>query len=207
MKILLADDHQLFLEGMKSVLDDLSPEIDITCENNGQDALKQLSENLFDIALIDLRLPSINGFSLLKELSLISCLIPVIIVTASEDPQDIKLALDLGAMGFIPKSATREQIIKAIESVLLGEVVSPLSPRYYNETTANKLDWASQHKLTDRQLEVLRLIGHGLSNQAIADKLFLGLSTVKTHIVAIFLALDTQSRTEAIEKARQLGLD
>ena len=206
MKILLADDHQLFLEGMQSVLAGLSAYTHITCENNGQDTLKQLSEHSFDIALIDLRLPSINGFSLLKELSMINCLTPVIIVTASEDPQDIQLAIDLGAMGFVPKSSTGQQIITAIESVLMGEVVKPSSWEH-NSTIENKQDWASQHKLTHRQLEVLRLIGHGLSNQAIADKLFLSIATVKTHIVAIFQALDTQNRTEAIKKAHQLGLD
>ncbi|NOQ63251.1 MAG: response regulator [Methyloprofundus sp.] len=207
MKILLADDHQLFLEGMQSVLASLSPDTHITCENNGNDALKQLSDSSFDIALIDLRLPSINGFSLLKELSTTNCLTPVIIVTASEDPQDIQQAIDLGAMGFVPKSSTGQQIIQAIELVLMGEVVKPDHLYQHHATTDDKPDWASQHNLTHRQLEVLRLIGHGLSNQAIADKLFLSIATVKTHIVAIFQALNTQNRTEAIKKAHQLGLD
>jgi len=206
MKILLADDHQLFLEGMQSVLAEIASHT-IACENNGHDALRQLSENLFDIALIDLRLPSVNGFSLLTELALINCLTPIIIVTASEDPQDVQLAIDLGAMGFVPKSSNSQQIIKAIECVLMGEIVRPGSHCHPNDTMENKQDWASQHNLTQRQLEVLRLIGHGLSNQAIADKLFLSIATVKTHIVAIFQALKTQNRTEAIKKAHQLGLD
>jgi len=206
MKIFLADDHHLFLEGMQSVLSGLADDVDIKTTNNGVDALKILSNELFDIALIDLRLPSLDGFSILSELFNINCLTPVIMVTASEDPLDEQKAIDLGAMGFVPKSSSGQEIIHAINCVLNGEIVQQ-DNSIFRFDDHPKTDWANQHNITPRQLEVLRLIRHGLSNQAIADKLFLSTATIKTHIISIFQALGTQSRTEAIQKAQQLGLD
>ena len=207
MKIFLADDHQLFLEGMQSVLSYMAPDVQIYCAKNGVEALKQLTENVYDVALIDLRLPNLDGFSLLTELSKTNSLTPVIIVTASEDPQDVQLAINLGAAGFVPKSSSGQQIIAAINHVLNGEIVRPGDDCLAEDSTNGAESWARQHNITPRQLEVLRLIRHGLSNQAIADKLHLSMATVKTHIVALFQALNTQSRTETIRKAQQLGLD
>lgn len=225
IKLFLADDHQLFLEGIQTVLMNMDDAMlsnekpQITSANNGLDALTALREGEFDIALIDLRLPKLDGFGLLQALSKINCFTPVIIVTASEDPQDIQQAFELGAMGFIPKSFSGQQIITAIKGVLKGELIKPDSDCFTIEVNAKgktnkaykekntKADWAEQHHITPRQLEVLRLIRHGLSNQAIANKLCLSTATVKTHIVALFQTLGTQSRTETIRKAQQLGLD
>lgn len=100
MKIFLADDHHLFLEGIQTILTNLGSDIEVEYVFNGHDALEKLSEQSYDIALINLRLPGIDGFGLLTKLADLSCLTPVIIVTASEDPDDIKQALNLGAMGF-----------------------------------------------------------------------------------------------------------
>lgn len=127
-------------------------------------------------------------------------------VTASEDPLDEQKAIDLGAMGFVPKSSSGQEIIHAINCVLDGEIVRQDNSIFKFDDNPNN-NWASQHNITPRQLEVLRLIRHGLSNQAIADRLFLSTATIKTHIISIFQALGTQSRTEAIQKAQQLGLD
>ena len=207
MKILLADDHHLFLEGVRSILNSIFSDVEFDCVGNGHQALEKLSAGAYDVALVDLRLPGIDGFSLLEELSRSLCLTPIIMVTASEDPWDVEKSLRLGAMGFVSKSSNGSKIQNAIESVLRGEIVKPNNDGQSNEHNSIPADWASQHHLTQRQLEVLRLIRHGLSNQAIADQLFLSVATVKTHIVAIFHALGTQSRTEAIKKAQQLGLD
>ncbi len=207
MKVFIADDHQLFIEGIHSVLAEVYADIEVDFANNGHSALNALTAEVFDIALIDLRLPNLDGFNLLHELFNINCLTPVIMVTASEDPLDMQKALDLGAMGFVPKSSTGKQIINAINRVLMGEVIRPDNLKQADMPITTKEDWARQHNITPRQLEVLRLIRNGLSNQAIADKLYLSKATVKTHIIAIFRALDTQSRTESVQKAQQLGLD
>lgn len=207
MNVLLADDHRLFLEGMRSILNSIFSDVKFECVSNGHQALEKLSGIPYDVALVDLRLPGIDGFSLLEKLSRSLCLTPIIMVTASEDPWDVEKALQLGAMGFVSKSSNGKQIQHAIESVLCGEIIKPSNNSQSNALNATPTNWASQHNLTFRQLEVLRLIRHGLSNKAIADQLCLSLATVKTHIVAIFQALGTQSRTEAIKKAQQLGLD
>jgi len=205
MKVLLADDHQLFLEGMRAVLTTGQSDIEIMTTTTGPDTLASLSATSYDVALIDLRLPGLDGFSLLKELTRIQCLTPIIMVTASEDPRDEQEALTLGAMGYVSKSSSGKEIRDAIRSVQEGNEVRPETNPRGNKHSQG--DWASQHNITPRQLEVLRLVRNGLSNQAIADDLCLSTATVKTHIVAIFAALGTQSRTESIQKAHQLGLD
>tara|TARA_R110002050_G_scaffold5842_9_gene25057 strand:+ start:2148 stop:2771 length:624 start_codon:yes stop_codon:yes gene_type:complete len=207
MKVLLADDHILFIEGMRAILHSMFSDVECESVNNGQQAYEKLTVESYDIALVDLRLPGIDGFHLLEKLSESLCLTPIIMVTASEDPWDMEKALQLGAMGFVPKSSNGNQIKNAVESVLRGEIVKPSNDIPVSDRHLIPVDWASQHNLTSRQLEVLRLIRHGLTNQAIADQLFLSLATVKTHIMAIFQALNTQSRTETIKKAQQLGLD
>ena len=159
----------------------------------------------YDVALIDLRLPIMDGFQLLQSLSDSSCLVPIIIVSASSDPIDIVTDFNLGAMSFIPKSSSGETILNTIEKVMTGQKVFP-------ENSASNLksgveEWAIQHNITKRQLEVLRLMRQGLSNQAIAEQLSVSIPTVKSHISAIFQALGTQSRSESSKKAHQLGLD
>ncbi len=209
MKILLVDDHQMFLDGMKALLTESDIVTSIEVVNNGRDALRRLQTGGFDIALIDLRLPILDGFTLLEEMNKRNNLTPIIIVSASRDPHDIEKAIELGAMSFIPKSSSGQKIIQTIRDVLGGKVV------YSNNATATvsaifseeSEEWAAQHHITQRQLEVLRLVRKGLSNQAIADQLSLSVPTVKTHISAIFNALGTQSRTESSKKSHQLGLD
>lgn len=209
MDILLVDDHQMFLDGLKSILITSDLVNQIQCVNNGKDAIAKLDEGNFDVALIDLRLPVLDGFGLLETVNKAGYLIPIIVVTASNAPEDIRRAKALGAMSFISKASSSAQILDTITRVINGELVFP------NETdichspllACGKQDWASQHNLTQRQLEVIRLIKQGLSNQEIADQLFLSIATVKSHLAAIFKTLNAKSRAETINKAHQLGLD
>ncbi|GAA0792887.1 response regulator transcription factor [Marinobacterium sediminicola] len=207
MKILLVDDHQLFLDGLTSLLTGSDLVKSIKTVNNGRDALRLLKTSEFDVALIDLRLPIMDGFSLLDSLAKIHSPVPIIIVSASRDPDDIRRALELGAMSFIPKSSSGAKILETIEAVNRGEVVYHPFESSEPSLQAFSEDWANQHNMTKRQLEVLRLIIQGLSNQAIAEQLNLSLATVKTHISSIFQILNTRSRSESIKKAQQLGLD
>lgn len=206
MKILLVDDHQLFLDGLTALLSSSDQVISIETVNNGRDAFDLLKTGAFDIALIDLRLPIMDGFTLLESLNNTNSLVPIIIVSASRDPDDIRKASELGAMSFIPKSSSGKEILSTIKSVLNGEI--PIQNLDTPSIPLNKWEeWASQHNMTQRQLEVLRLVRQGLSNQAIAEQLNVSLATVKSHISAIFQVLGTQNRSESIMKAHQLGLD
>lgn len=209
MNILLVDDHQMFVDGLAGILQSSGLSADVETVNNGRDALRRLISGRFDIALVDLRLPIMDGFMLLEEMSRRGALTPVIIVSASRDPDDMRRAIDLGAMSFIPKSSSGERIVQTIRDVMAGKVVySNSSDRH---ETADFLSegaiWAAQHNMTPRQLEVLRLVKKGLSNQAIAEQLCLSVATVKSHVSAIFHALGAQSRSESSKKAQQLGLD
>ena len=209
MKILLVDDHQMFLDGLRGILAGSGLATEIDAVNNGQDALKKLLSGAFDIALIDLRLPIMDGFTLLAELNQRNNLTPVIIVSASRDPDDMQKSVELGAMSFIPKSSSGQRIIQTINDVLDGKVTysndgyPAADTAFLNESE----EWAAQHNMTRRQLEVLRLVRKGLSNQAIAEQMCLSVATVKSHISAIFHALGAQSRSESSKKAHQLGLD
>ncbi len=203
MKILLADDHQLFLDGLCAILGVREDGAEVVCVRDGHAALEQLLEGDFDVALIDLRLPGRDGLGLLEELNARNCLVPVIIVTASEDPDDRLQALEAGAMGFIPKSASGQQIAEAILAIQQGQVVDADTLDGLDQA---QRDWARMHNITPRQLQVLRLVRRGLSNQAIAERLSLSTATVKSHLAALFRAFGTQSRTETIEKAHRLGL-
>ncbi len=204
MKILLADDHQLFLDGLCAILEVREAGAEIVCVRDGHAALQQLTEGNFDVALIDLRLPGCNGISLLEELCARNCLTPVIIVTASEDPDDRRQALEAGAMGFIPKSVSGQQIADALLAIKQGQMVDLDVLEGMDQA---QRDWARMHNITPRQLQVLRLARRGLSNQAIAEQLELSTATVKSHLAALFKAFDAQNRSETIEKARRLGLE
>ncbi len=204
MKILLADDHQLFLDGLCSILRDMHNNVNLTCVHHGHAALKYLTAETYDVALIDLRLPGRDGLGLLGDMECLNCLTPIIIVTASEDPNDQKLALDKGAAGFVPKSASAKQITNAIQSVLNGEIMDIYAA---TKTTHVQSDWAEMHHISPRQMEVLRQMSRGLSNQEIADCMFISLSTVKSHVAALFRAFNANSRIETVEKARRLGLE
>ncbi len=205
MKLLLVDDHQLFLDGLTALLSKADSIDIIETVNNGKEAFDKLKSGQYDVALIDLRLPIMDGFELLKSLSDSSSLVPIIIVSASADPSDIDLAFNLGAMSFIPKSSSGKTILNTIEKVMSGQKVFPDSGASDLKPAAE--EWARQHNITKRQLEVLRLMRQGLSNQAIAEQLSVSMPTVKSHISAIFQALGTQSRAESSKKAHQLGLD
>lgn len=210
LKILLIDDHQLFLDGLTAILYSVPGVQAIDSANDGKTALTMLQTGDYDVALIDLRLPLADGFSILQNMEQIGSLTPVIVVTASQDPQDIHRAKQYGAMGYMAKSASSGEILTAIHAVLAGELAFPdhtLSGVSRPHTSPPQQHWARQHNLTTRQVEVLRLVKQGLPNQEIAQQLFLSLATVKSHISTLFKVLDAKNRAEAIRKAQQFGLD
>ena len=211
LKILLVDDHQMFLDGLTAILQRFENISQVQSVNNGHAALRLLKKEDFDVALIDLRLPVLDGFGVLQAAFELGILTAIIVVTASNAPDDVARAKKLGAMGYISKAASSAQILDTIVRVVNGELVFPITGRPLNSAAQASSDyqtnWAGQHSLTPRQLEVVRLLKQGMSNQKIADTLFVSLPTVKTHIAAIFKTLDVKSRAETISKVHQLGLD
>ena len=211
MKILLVDDHQMFLDGLTAILQRSENISQLQSVNNGHAAVDLLEKENFDVALIDLRLPVLDGFGVLQAAFERGILTAIIVVTASNALDDVVRAKKMGAMGYISKAASSAQIFDTIARVANGELVFPaLGSTLASAAQASsdyQTDWAGQHNLTPRQVQVVRLLKQGMSNQQIANTLFVSIPTVKTHIAAIFKTLNVKSRAETISKIHQLGLD
>ena len=197
MNILIADDHELVREGLKHTLTQL-PKLTSFIEAASADEVMQA-------------LPGTNGLELLTTLCNEHPDIPVVALSADEDPQIIQRTIDRGAVGFIPKHASNDVLISALQLVLAGGVYIPTEIfNKHNEDTsvayakANYLQQAP--KLTGRQMDVLHLLSNGESNKAIARKLGLSEHTIKIHISAIFKALGVNNRTAAALAYREIGL-
>lgn len=201
MKLLIADDHALFREGMRHVLRKLGDPIVLleACDaDSAIDTIKAHPDT--DLVLLDLSMPGKDGFSVLELLSGRYPALPVVILSASTRRSDMQRALDMGAMGFIPKDSTGSIVINALQLVMAGSLyIPPVLARSQGQITDSEA-------LTARQLDVLRLIVEGHTNKDIAHRLTLAEATVKMHVTAILKALKVSNRTQAVIAADRLGL-
>lgn len=211
MNILVVDDHALIREALHSVLKQLNREAVIFEASNSQQAMCIVEEHPdISFILLDINLPDRDGFSVLRELRERYATIAIVILSSSDDPDTVKRAFKLGALGFIPKTTEREVILNAIKLVFSGGVYIPSqmleetrSPRLMDEPAGR--DSFKGIGLTDRQIEVLALLMKGRSNKVIAKTLNMAVPTVKNHITAVLKALGVASRTEAIIKVGKMG--
>jgi DNA-binding NarL/FixJ family response regulator len=210
MKILLADDHPLFREGVKQVLAQLGePTIVDAQDYPSLFAQAQIHPDL-DLALIDLNMPGMPGHHGILEFRHRFPDVPLVILSASESLQDIEKTLDAGALGYVLKSSPSPVILHALQQVLSGGIyipalISESGPLGGLSTTTAATRLAVP--LTTRQMQVLHGLLQGLPNKSIARKLNLTEGTVKIHVAAIFRALEVNNRTEAVIAARKIGLD
>jgi len=199
----------VFRFGMRSLLLSL-PEVGCVCEaSNGEEAIEQARQAHPDVVLMDVNLPGINGIEATRRILEIAPQAGVLIVTMSDDDTVFE-ALQAGARGYLLKGATPEETMDAIHAVARGEAIfSPAAAErligFFGQRPA---PGASQKfpELTERETEVLTLIAQGLTNAAIAEKLFLAPKTVRNHVSRIFAKLQVANRVEAIRRARQAGL-
>ncbi len=211
MKILIADDHELFRDGLRHVLDQLGGPLTIVEASDFQQAIDAVErETDIDIVLLDLTMPGMvwsDGLQRLKEL--LPDQIPIIILSASDDRRHVLQAVNLGAQGFIPKTSSSRVMLSALKLVLSGGVYLPPALLEQANQSDNGVPMANEHAvsfLTPRQREVLALLGQGKSNKEIARVLQLAEGTVKLHVTAILKALNVNNRTRAVVAASQLGL-
>lgn len=210
MKILLADDHPLFREGVKHVLMQLDNKVHIVDAHDYPSLFAEAATHPdLDLALADLYMPGMGGHEGITEFRNQFPDIPLVIMTASESRADAKRALASGALGYVLKSSPTQVIVNALTRVLGGGVYVPL----IMEGEAPQADPVSVMplskkgiRLTSRQLEVLKLLLDGKPNKLIARELDLSEGTVKIHVAAIFRALRVTNRTEAAVAAQKLGL-
>jgi DNA-binding NarL/FixJ family response regulator len=209
MKTLLADDHPLMREGVRQVLSQLEPPVEIIDAHDYPSLFAQTALHTdLDLALVDLNMPGFVGMQGITQYRSRFPDIPLVVLSASESPHDIRNALEAGALGYIPKAAPTAVMLSALRQVLAGNIFVPACLGDGNgglHTVAPADFEALQHSgLTARQLEVARLLAQGCANKAIAGMLAMSESTVKVHIAAIFRALDVTNRTEAVLAIQRL---
>jgi DNA-binding NarL/FixJ family response regulator len=209
MKTLLADDHPLMREGVRQVLSQLEPPVEIIDAHDYPSLFAQTALHAdLDLALVDLNMPGFVGTQGIAQYRNRFPDIPLVVLSASESPHDIRSALEAGALGYIPKAASTATMLAALRQVLAGDIYVPacLGDSHAGLHTVAAADFAAlQHSgLTARQLEVARLLAQGCANKAIAGMLSMSESTVKVHIAAIFRAFGVTNRTEAVLKIQRL---
>ena len=228
MKVLLVDDHPLILSALQLVIKGLGDDVSVRGAASAEQARAALLEDAdYDLVLLDLALGDADGFEVLTELRATYPALPVVVVSASDRTSDVIRAIDLGAMGFVPKRSSNEVLREALATVMTGGLYVPpmllgidretlLDPAAAATRNASSLgpqaqaDAAQQVSsldrigLTPRQSEVLSLLLKGLPNKLIARELNLSVETVKDHVAAVLRALGVSSRTQAVLAVSQM---
>lgn len=212
---MIVDDHALIRDALQGVLKKLKRGAVVLEASNSQQALGAVEGHSdINLILLDLNLPDRHGLSLLAELRERYPTIAIVVLSAVQDRSNVQNALDLGVVGYIPKSARREVMLSALQLVFAGGIYIPPEILTREETSFSVP--IPQHKnrpivspseigLSNRQLEVLALLMQGKNNKVICRTLDLAEPTVKNHVTAILKALKVTNRTEAVIAANELG--
>lgn len=219
MKILIADDHELFLKGLELILQDYIPGVNLVTAKSYTDIFDNLKkETEIDLILTDLAMPGANWLEAIRQIHETVPETPIIILSAVFDKEIVQKTIELGAGGYIPKTSSNAVIVSAINLVLSGGVYIPAE--LLGATNRSEFDLLKQVEtvspvedvkekikiLSPRQIDVLRLIAQGKSNKVIAFELGLTEGTVKLHVTAILKLLGVYNRTGAVMEATRLGL-
>jgi len=202
MKIMVVDDHFLIREALHDLLKQFKDNMIVMEATSGHQAMQLVSEHAdISLILLDLSLPDRDGFSVLSELRNCYPTVRVVVLSDHPDRNTVVKALDLGALGLIPKSGQRQIIPSALQLVFAGGIYIPHGFLTSEDSPTSPADLG----LTGRQLDVLALMAQGKSNKAICRDLKLAVPTVKNHVTAILKSLKVTNRTEAVIAVGDLG--
>lgn len=209
-RVVIVDDHELARAGLRSMLTG-APGLEVVGEAaNGHEALALCRELRPNLALIDVRMPGLNGLNTTSALKREHPAIAVIIVTMYDNAEYLLEALKAGASGYILKDASRRELLTAVRRVLHGDSIldSELAPQLFQRLASESLPQVPQHyeQLTSRERQVLQLLAQGQTNRQIADSLIVSAGTVKVHVEHIIAKLGVSDRTQAAVRAVELGL-
>jgi len=210
IKILLADDHAVLREGMRSLLEN-DKDFEVVGEaSDGEEAVEIVSKLKPDVVLMDIVMPKLNGVEATKRIKQISPVTNILILTAYDDTAYILGLLEAGACGYLLKHARGSEIKSAIRAVQSGEsVLDPVVTRKLIERVIGASrrtgEYDAKEQLSQREAEILRLAANGMSTQDIAKVLFVSVRTVKAHFTNIFNKMGVKCRTDAIVKGIREG--
>jgi DNA-binding NarL/FixJ family response regulator len=211
IRVIVADDQAAVREPLATVLD-LFDDIDVIASaSNGNEVLEAVDRDRVDVVLMDLRMPGMDGIEATRRLAEQHPDIAVVVLTTFADDDSILAALSAGACGYLTKNSGRQDIARAIRAAASGQSVldRAVQDRLLAATRAGRRAAAAQEppsSLTPREREVLTLIGQGLSNRGISERLFISEATVKTHINNLFAKADIRDRADAVRRAMAYGL-
>jgi len=227
MKVLLIDDHPLILSALQTVIEGLGDNVKVLGVDSAAQARAALKTSQdFDLVLLDLQLGDADGFDVLTEFRAAYPALPVVVVSASDRASDVIRAIDLGAMGFVPKRTGKEMLVQALRLVMAGGIFVPSmslgsgmsnAPAPAAASPVQAIGDAAQASgfqrvnaleglsLTPRQTDVLALLLQGKPNKVIARELGVSVETVKDHVAAVLKALGVNSRTQAVLAVGQMS--
>ncbi|MGA2999127.1 response regulator [Bradyrhizobium sp.] len=207
MKLLIVDDHAIVREGLVALLRQFEQGADVLQASDTTEGLRLVEAHPdLDAVFLDLSMPDQGGMEAIPVLTKRRPQLPVIVLSSSEDPGDVRRALKSGACGYVPKSASPRNILSALRLVLAGEIyVPPLLLDVAADVPGHEPGDIGK-RLTERQTEVLRQLCRGLTNREISRALELSEKTTKSHITAIFKVLGVVNRTQAASAARRVGI-
>jgi DNA-binding NarL/FixJ family response regulator len=204
IRVLLADDHPLFLDGLRLLLETAGVQV-VGCARDGAELLDLAATADADVAVVDLDMPGLDGAAVTAALTERHPELGVLVLTMHDDDRSVRRALAAGARGYVVKGAAHGSVVRAVQTVADGDtVLSGDVGRHL--LTGGGASRGVFPELTDREREILDLVARGLGNGAIAAQLHLSLKTVQNHVSNVFGKLDVTSRAEAVARARDVGL-
>lgn len=189
-RVLILDDHELFLEGAHLIFSTHAPEWEIIPVSDAQQALSVIHSKDIDLLLVDIDLRDDDGLNFVQHDIPEDALIPFGVLSASEDQRNIRRARSVGASGYIRKDCSGKQMVNAVRRMLAGDLVWSSQPENFDQTG-----------LSERQLEILQLLADGKTNKEIGRQLDVSAETVKSHLKILFRKLDVSSRSECVKRA------
>jgi len=211
IRVLIADDHTVVREGTRKVLEQEEDLVVVAEASDGEEAIRLAGQFKPDVAIIDINMPKLDGIEATIEIKNLYPSVAVLILSAYDDDQFVFRLLEVGAAGYLLKSIRSQELVDAVRAVNAGDsVLHPAIARKVLKRFRPSPEEPAKDKtyeaLTEREKQVLILATQGLSNQEIANKLYLSLRTVQTHLGNIFNKLQVSSRTEAVVHALKQGL-